>query len=453
MLQTHCSICNESNFRPISNMYSAPDDPNRFQYIGDKHIVICETCGNIKGFPNETFAESESHRYGEAYYDEAVGFVTGHENIRVHVELQQLHYDRLRSILYEVTTPDRHRRWLDVGSAGSPTAFDDFEFTTIEPDPRVVRVGRSLFRAERIFAATLENFTPERLFDGVVFNHSLYCVPDPDQAVAAARRLLNNDGFLVVAVDSYFMVEDGETEADPPQRIEEIFRGATIRNGFSQINLKFLCARHGFALRGVFDGAERASTRNCRYMVFQRRDAVVDAPSLASVRAYHHGRLAALMDGLGTALESNRALVDRPDVAIIGTSNLIMDLWADRPPRHAVRHIDMRLPDVEREFRLGGVAFQSVAETARAITTGSIRNVVLASYRLKDQAAALAARLPLDGVRVFAPPCVSGLERLHGFFNGSWRPIKGFMLAECPVERVARPRLEGMGVNRVINLD
>ena len=72
------------------------------------------------------------------------------------------------------------RKWLDGGSVGYPTTFDDYDFTTIEPDERAVAVGRKIYgkgilkylaAAPKIFCSTIETLNTDKKFDGILFNN------------------------------------------------------------------------------------------------------------------------------------------------------------------------------------------------------------------------------------------------------------------------------------------
>lgn len=379
-------------------------------------------------FPLQIQAPEDFSRYGESYYDQMTRAEDWEPHIRDHIGYQKLHYKLLRDVLLDVTTPTAHHRWLDVGSAGSPTAFSDFEFTTVEPDPRVVALGRKLFHPDRIVCGILDTFETERRFDGVVFHNSLYCLPDPNTAFARVRDLVREGGLLIVCISSYFTDCGGTFADDSLHRIEDVFRGDVMWHYYTGDSLAHLAARHGFvAVSNRLERPEYPHASPLRYYVFERRDVSVEAPPADILRDRHASLLGGLIANFESVTNATLDLIDRPDVAVLGSRNLLLDLWRARAPRHLKHHVDLQTPDMTDACRLGGVSFSPVSAVAEAVERGEVRHLVLASYRNLGHAAAVAARhLPIEGLRIYVPTRTSGIDRLFGLFDGAWQPIKGF---------------------------
>lgn len=435
-LVTSCPVCLKSDFRIISSLFRDQDFPERFAYVPNRNLIACRHCGNIMRFPVEIFDEEEMKRLGGAYYDRVAAMADWAAAAAIHIDHQVHHYQRLHDVLHRIATPESHSQWLDVGSAGCPTVFDDFRFHTVEPDARIVAMGQQRFRADRIHCGVIETFTAVESLDGVVFHDSFYCIPDPNAALARARALLRHDGLLVIRIGSHFMDCHDYANDDHHHRIEDVFRGDVMWNYFNPLSLNHICARHGFVLeQDLIISDVYSLSRNWRYFIFRRKETSEQNISLESMRELQETRLQALLGGFNAITQATLDVIDRPDVAVIGARDLIRDLWRGRPPRHMFRHIDLKHYPMEPAFSLDGFPYCSMTSLAEALQSGEVRHVVIASFRDAATAVGLVARYaPLNGARLYAPTRQSGVERLMGEFDGAWRPIKAFALMEIEID-------------------
>ncbi|WP_146210680.1 class I SAM-dependent methyltransferase [Azospirillum sp. TSO35-2] len=435
-LATSCPICLQSNYRIISQLFRDQDFPERFTYVPNRNLVSCQTCGNIMRFPVEIFDQSEINRFGGAYYDRVAAMADWSETVNIHIDYQVHHYQRLHEVLHRIASPMSHPQWLDVGSAGCPTAYDDFQFHTVEPDARVVAVGQQRFRADRIHYGVIETFTAVPRLDGIVFHDSFYCIPDPNAALARARELLREDGLLVIRIGSHFMECHDYANDEHHHRIEDIFRGDVMWNYFNPLSLSHICARHGFALeQDLVISDVYSDSRSWRYFIFKRQAAADSSVSFESMRALQEGRLQMLLNGFDGITQTTLDMIDRPDVAMIGARDLIRDLWRGRPPKAMSRHIDLKHYPMEPAFTLDGLSYCPMPMLAEALRQGEVRHVVIASFRDVPTAIGLVVHhAPLNGARLYIPTRRSGIERLMGEFDGAWRPIKAFALMEIEID-------------------
>ena len=387
-------------------------------------------------FPVEIFDPAEIDRFGGAYYDRVAATAEWSAAVSIHIDYQVLHYQRLHELLHRIATPESHPQWLDVGSAGCPTAYDDFQFHTVEPDARVVAVGQQRFRADRVHCGVIETFAAVSHLDGVVFHDSFYCIPDPNAALARARDLLREDGLLVIRIGSHFMECHDYASDEHHHRIEDVFRGDVMWNYFNPLSLRHICARHGFVLeRDLMISDVYSASRSWRYFIFRRQTTAEPPVPLESMRALQEERLQMLLDGFEGITQATLDMIDRPDVAVIGARDLIRDLWRGRPPKAMDRHIDLKHYPMEPAFTLDGLRYCPMPVLAEALLRGEVRHVVIASFRDMPTAVRLIVQhAPLNGARLYIPTRRSGIERLMGEFDGAWRPIKAFALMEIEID-------------------
>lgn len=434
-LVTSCPVCLQSDHRIIGPLFRDQDFPERFTYVPNRNFVACRSCGNIMRFPVEVFDQAEIDRFGGAYYDRVAAPAEWSEAVNIHIDYQENHYRRLHEVLHRIATPQSHPQWLDVGSAGCPTAYDDFQFHTVEPDARVVAVGQRRFRADRVHCGVIETFTAVSRLDGVVFHDSFYCIPDPNAALARARDLLRDDGLLVIRIGSHFMDCHDFASDEHHHRIEDVFRGDVMWNYFNPLSLRHICARHGFSLEQDLTIKDVYSeSRSWRYFIFRRQAAVETSIPFEDMRALQESRLRMLLDGFEGVTQATLDMIDRADVAVFGARDLIRDLWRGRTPKVMDRHIDLKHYPMEPAFTLDGLRYCPMPVLAEALRRKEVRHVVIASFRDAPTAIGLIAHhAPLHGARLYVPTRRSGIERLMGEFDGVWRPIKAFALMEIEI--------------------
>lgn len=427
-----CPVCNGVGYRSLFPMFAHPDRAEAFRFIPGR-FCICEGCGLIRRIPVVTSKDITD--YGKSYYNQMTESEASRDSIVTHAGLQKMHYETLRVELLKRFPASEYPRWLDVGSAGSPTAFTDYEFTTIEPDPRAVEVGRELFSGERIFCSILEEYKPERPFDGLVFMNSFYCTPTPAIALAAAHAMLKEGGILMIAISGKIMDAvdngiDGRT-----MRIEDMLRGDALFNYFNQANLEMLCARHGFEMieSAPVSFPAIAPFHELRFMFFRRSNAApvrLDAADLAEKsKQKTTDVIRMLVAGFEAATKTTIEMIDRTDVAVITTMDMLMDLFRVRPLTKALLLADVEQNTPSVGFSLNGASLAGIEDIVRAVITGQICHIVIVNFNgHMELAAMLMHRLGGGKINFYAPSRVSGINRIFGEFDGSFQFIKGLEL-------------------------
>jgi len=139
-----CPGCGEKRVRLLTPSWKRYFNVKEFFISQYEWFAACARCGTMFRYPLGDYADFR--KYGEDYYDQVNPGETVEQHAVWHYEsFQKPNYDSLRSYLNETAPPVEAHRWLDVGSIGYVTTFDEYDFTTIEPDERIVRLGRRLF--------------------------------------------------------------------------------------------------------------------------------------------------------------------------------------------------------------------------------------------------------------------------------------------------------------------
>lgn len=369
----------------------------------------------LQTLPPEHFAE-----YGKSYYHWGENEL---EAVTSHAAGQMSHYDRFATYLREAFPSATYRRWLDVGSAGYPTSFEDYEFTTIEPSEAAVAYGQSTWRRDRIHNATIEVFETEQQFDGVVFLNSLYCTPTPVAAIAKAYEILRDSGILIVSIGQCLMETATNTEDGLYSQYEDFWQGATMWVYYNRLNLQALCAHQGFVFRDdlTVDSGGDHPYHEMRYMIFEKRAdkvaAAATAPSWEACRRLTDCLLDSLSASFRVRTIEALQKIDKRSTAIAGWPNLIADMEEVRPFTAAEIFVDCASPE-------GGGRYVSLHNLATAVAERRIDTIAVAAVNKRDdcvqmlQACLNEQGIPVDTVSWLMPNRRSDIGGLLGDVMG-----------------------------------
>jgi 2-polyprenyl-3-methyl-5-hydroxy-6-metoxy-1,4-benzoquinol methylase len=182
-----CNLCGSSETSTVQ----ACDPPY--------NVVKCRSCGLVYTNPQPDFTILEDH-YQEEYYRE---WIRSQAASRL-----SLWKKRFRTLARYKTSG----RLLDVG-CGIGTFLDvakksSWEVSGTEVSGYAVRYIKETYGID-VKKGLFEQLTfPEKHFDVITFWHSLEHVADPVANLTYARKLLKNNGFLVIAcpnVNNYIM--------------------------------------------------------------------------------------------------------------------------------------------------------------------------------------------------------------------------------------------------------
>lgn len=431
-----CPICDFREINLLSPSWKRYYNEKEFFLADREWFVACDQCGTIFRYPLLDYDDYK--KYGEDYYNQVNPGESVQEHAVWHFESFQKHnYDSLRAFLNQNIPPHDAKRWLDVGSIGYATSFEEYDFTTIEPDKRIVDLGRKLFKRDgvkgllgidpRIHSHTIESYQDSRLFDGIVFNNSFYCLPFPMDGLRKASNLLSDNGHLVITISTYFCDAVAVRTDGLLSKIEDVLQGETLWVFHNAKSLEYLCQRAGFELVGSHEIAAYGK-KTMRLFHFRKKVGVSPAPALlVDSRALMQEKLTQLFQGFSE--QSRRSLVEHNNEAtfFIGTLSLLHDLSRicrlDKITAYVV--FDSPLSDCQIE----GVRCLSWDRFCSMVNSSpGYYSAVIASYKFQDEIFEKVAALKSSLSVLYRPNRKSGMETLFFDFDGALQPNKGVTL-------------------------
>lgn len=264
-----CPVCLSKQYRFFMKHRNKVDFPEEMTISETEYLASCDQCGTIFRLPLPDNAEE----LGKRYYDQMHNKQGFAETVNAHITHSQIpNYDSLLKHFKERFDPEDYPRWLDVGSGGYVTTTEPYDFDTIEPDYRVVSIGKMRFGVDKIQCKYVEEFKTKKPFDGVLFLNSFYCLPTPNEALDSVYDLLAPSGVLVIGIGSFLMGTRSTAEDGEYSRIGDILRGDSHWVYYNYFSLKHICLRHGFKHvdSSMLDIKDRQ--RTIRLFVFEKID-------------------------------------------------------------------------------------------------------------------------------------------------------------------------------------
>lgn len=431
-----CPICDSSDVVLLSPSWKRYHNEKEFFLSEKEWFAGCDCCGTIFRYPLLNYEDYK--KYGEDYYNLVNPGESVEEHATWHYEsFQKPNYDALRVHLNQILPPVEAKRWLDVGSVGYATTFDEYDFTTIEPDERIVMLGRKLFQPKglksligkkaKIYCNTIENFQDGKLFDGIVFNNSFYCLPFPMEGLFKAAKLLRPEGHLLITISTFFCDATAVRTDGQLSRIEDVLQGETLWVFHNQKSLEYLCQRAGFEL---IETHEIACYGKKTMRAFHFRKSLSTAPEvklLAESKELMVNKLEQLFSDFSRQTENTLTALNAPNIFFVGTLTMLNDLahlkFIDNIPGFVVFDTPIRggkvgnINCVSWEY-LSGVVEDNPGQYS----------VVIFSYKYQDEIHAKVSPLSSRMISLLRPNRKSGIEALNFVFDGAIRPCKGFTL-------------------------
>jgi SAM-dependent methyltransferase len=412
-IKTACPVCGNISFDFVSELFFKPDIPEEFGFYKDRFFVQCIRCGTVMQMPL-IVEQDDFMKYGKAYYNQmAKSTQEGEDAINNHITFGQIPmYETCENFLKSSVDPTEHHKWLDVGSAGVPTTFKDFDFTTIEPDERTVMIGRKRFATEKINCATLETYDPKEQYDGVLFHNSFYCLPDPEKSLQKASQLLKRGGVVAIAICSYFM-ETSTTSPDTRYlRIEEVYRGDVLWAYYNRFSLKYLMERCGFVYVQdkvlQYSDCNRKPWFSARYFLFNKAGDTTQAnpQDLQESNLLNKQLLKKLEYDFSQSIRNTLSAINNKNYFLIGNRDILFDLQRFGPMDSIGGVVDYENSAIFG-ISQNGLNFVDV----NAILDNPQANLIVASFKSREAIAA-ALRKKFSFAKIFVANRSSGIERL-----------------------------------------
>tara|TARA_R110002012_G_scaffold320526_1_gene544401 strand:+ start:895 stop:2253 length:1359 start_codon:yes stop_codon:yes gene_type:complete len=435
-IDAECPICFAKTAWPFINVFRAPDIPGEFAFIGDDKLVCCTQCRTLYRWPVSVLSDDEEQEYGVSYYDQMTTQEQFESHVHEHFERQKSHYEAFKAVIAARFDLKDYQRWLDVGSCGCATAMPGIEMTTIEPDPRVVTYAKKLYSADRIHNKTIQSFKSDSLFDGVTFQSSLYCIPDAEVALAKANKLLRDDGLLAVTITSIF-TGSHEFEGDAQtHRLEDCIRGDVMWVYYSRESLSAMAARQGFEfLDQETVHVSYSPHRTLTTFLYRKVDHPISGPTVEEIAGPNARQIEALLTGFEEVTRKTLSMFDRSDTAFFGEPSLFEEFSG----LHDFRNSPIFVDGIGSPHPSGIVQLSSLIDLFNLVANGTVKHVVLCSFRNKEQVLGNMLRyVPLGGIRIFLPTRVSGIKDLHAEIFGKRQLAKAFAVQEIGIAAAQR---------------
>jgi SAM-dependent methyltransferase len=193
-----CLICRETGSR-------------EFLSQGDFSYLRCERCGLVYLHPQPDFSRLRDLYAGkvECIVDTRID-PTGEEII---------HRSRFAGELDRIEKQRSPGRILDIGSAWgfflAEARERGWKTWGVELSHEASEYARSRFGLDVFTGKLAEARLPASHFDAVTLWHVLEHIPDPLAELAEIRRILRNDGLLVISVPTHWSASDYSSHALP----------------------------------------------------------------------------------------------------------------------------------------------------------------------------------------------------------------------------------------------
>lgn len=428
-----CPICESTSISTLSQSWKHFHDEKQFYYDENEWFCGCEKCGTV--FRAPLLKYDDYRKYGEDYYNNVNPGESIEEHAVSHFESYQRHnYDSLRKYLNNKIPPAEAKHWLDVGSIGYATTFEEYDFTTIEPDQRIVNLGCRLFKKgilnnplrknPKIFSNTIDNFVTDQKFDGIVFHNSFYCLPFPFEGLLKASELLVPNGELVITISTYFCNASYSHTDGILSRIEDLLPGETLWVFQNPHSLEYLCQRAGFCL---VSAEEIEAYGHKTMMLFRFRKSTnidLDFDLVERSKSLMSSKLDAFFGALETDTKDSLIEIDRPKCFLIGTLPILNDISRSTTADSIEGFV---LYDTPRcTMTANGVRVLGWDDFVDSLVKSpNCYDVAVLSYKFQDEIFGKLQGL-FDSINsIFKPTRKSGMETLFIKFGNEYRYCKG----------------------------
>lgn len=439
-----CPVCDSNQFNFLSPVWKSYYTYNiKDFYLSPKNwFAECETCGCITVLPLIDYQE-EFTKYGEAYYNQRGSNLTLESHAQQHFENYQKHnYDSIHTFLQRTVPSKQYPKWLDVGAVGYATTFNDYNFTTIEPDRRVVELGRNLFQSQKIFCHTLETFETKNVWDGILFNNSFYCVSTPKRTLSKAHSILKNGGYLIITISTYFHDATQNHYDGKFITVEDVLPGETLVIHYNPFALEYLLLQLGFELissstipaygqKTMKVYVFRKVTKSFFRSIFQNNINTPRQDLLTTSKQYQDRKWQECFQNFEESTIRTLTDINNNSTVMIGSLNILSDLLKYNPLDKIIGFITY--PEPYSDCFCKGIRLISIEDLAELVQNPNQSKlyIVICSFN-KDQleiVELLQARFS-QKANIFCPVRLSGMNFIFFQFGGSTQPSKSFVLKQ-----------------------
>lgn len=116
--------------------------------------------------------------------------------------------EKLRVVHEEISKLPKGSLVLDAGCGGGLISKDlmkDYAVFGVDANPNAIEFCKKTYSEGRYTLANIEETLPfvDNFFDGAIFVETIEHLPDPDRAVKELKRVLKENGVLVITTPNY----------------------------------------------------------------------------------------------------------------------------------------------------------------------------------------------------------------------------------------------------------
>jgi SAM-dependent methyltransferase len=422
---TFCPVCLSRSMEYMMPHMKKVDFPKQFSVSDHEWLAMCKRCGTLFRIP----LPDDPKVYNEQYYNQMHVDGEFRDTAERHIVQSQIaNYERVLQFFRASIDPNKYKRWLDVGSGGYPTKFKEYDFITIEPDRRVVGIGRELFKTDKIYCGNIESYDFRSGFDGVLFQNSFYCIPIPNTALQRVHSLLSDQGLLIIGIGSYLMETKAHTSDGNLLRIEDVLRGDSHWLYYNRYSLQYICLRNGFILENCVELDSYNSNRSVKYFIFRKHKSEKDNGLLDQSYNCNRMKLKSLFDSFSQKTADNLQIVNKRNTIFIGTEEMISDLRKINSMDAIIGFINYSDGEIGVKA-INGIPYISIECLKEVTEDGNKYNVVIASYKYQQEIIkAIEVLVNPSQLNIFMPTRDSGIEKMFISFGKEEVLSKAFTL-------------------------
>jgi len=433
----HCPICEGTSLTLLHPLWENRNSLEHFKIHKDRYFGACDSCGTIFRFP--LFILDDVCEYGKEYY-ESPG-IDAYKYIEYHTAMFQKHnYEHVVELLHKDFPVQDYHKWLDVGSVGYPTSFEDYEFHTLEPSWKAVETGKKLFNSERIFQGSISTFKPSRIYDGILFNNSIYCLPDPRISIKRCREFLKDSGIIIVTLGAYLNGAKNNSFDGNVDRIEEIICGDTMQIYYNEYSLRYLFMSEGFDFLGAQTLEAYGKKTMIAYKFKKVSQSTLQPQLLKQAKCYMRDRLDRAFSRFENETRDCLESIDKNNVVLYGDISLIMEL----NKIHSFQNINgiiMSDIDVPVKLTIEGLNAFDFNHMRVLLAGGESLKIVVASFTEANKLAVkIVTELPYGKYEIYVPSRFSAMKSIWFNFASDRRMSKTFKLIKF--DKPAMTRVE-----------
>lgn len=433
----NCPVCEGRSITLLHPLWLNRNSLEYFKIYEDRYFGACDLCGTIFRFP--LLILDDVSEYGKEYY-ECPG-ADAYQYIEVHTaEFQKYNYEHVLDLLHKYFPALDYHKWLDVGSVGYPTSFEDYEFHTLEPSQKAVETGKKLYNPARIFQGSISTFKPSTIYDGIIFNNSLYCLPDPHPSIRRCHEFLKDSGILIVTLAAYLNGAKNDPLDGNADRIEEILYGDTMQIYYNEYSLRYLLMSEGFEFLGAQTLLAYGEKTMNAYVFKKVSKLTLSAKLLDQAKCYMWDRLESAFLRFENETIECLKLIDKKDVVLYGETALIMELNKIHNLRNISGAILSDIVDPTNVI-INNLNIFDLNHLKIILTSGEPLKIVVASFTEAHKLVAkLNSELSYGTYEIYVPSRFSAMKSMWFKFALENRLSKAFKLIK--VDTPPKPQIE-----------